>query len=455
MSSESPTPATVPRLPAEFRFGVATAAYQVEGAADEDGRGPSVWDTFCAEPGRVIDGSSGAVADDHYHRSAEDVALIGDLGVDSYRFSVSWSRIQPDGRGRANAAGLAFYDELVDQLLAVGVRPTVTLHHWDLPQALEDEGGWLVRSTIDAFADYAGIVGDLLGDRVADWIPVAAPNVLGMAGYAGTDLAPGRGLGLDGLRATHHLLVAHGRAAAALRARGAASIGCANNHAPIWPGSADPADVGVAKIFDALWNGCVAEPMLLGRYPQDLLPLVEDFVVNGDLATIRQPLDFYGIDYYMPIKIGVAPEDALLPFEMREILGHPMTSRGWPSVPTALREWLVVFRSRYRAALPPLQITGCGSAATAGPDEHGVIDDQDRIDFLGPHLTAVQEAIAAGVDVRGFYVTSLLDDFVWHDGYTQQYGLVHVDRHTLARTPKASFRWYADLVAAHHARRSG
>lgn len=437
------------RLPAGFRFGTATAAYQIEGAVTADGRGPSVWDTFVAEPGRIRDGDTGAEACDHYHRFPADIELMRGLGAEGYRFSIAWPRIQPTGRGAANQAGLDFYDRLVDGLLDAGIRPMATLFHWDLPQALEDDGGWLNRATIDRFADYAAIVGERLGDRVADWVPVNEPNVVTMMGYAVGMHAPGKSLMFDALPAGHHLLVAHGRAAIALRAAGAESVGCANNHAPIWPGSDDPADVGAAKLFDTLWNGHYLEGMLLGRYSDDLMMLLEEHVRDGDFATMRQPLDFYGLNYYNPMRIAAAPETAELPFEFREVLGHPTTDFGWPVVPDALREWLIMFRARLRAAVPPIVITESGCAYNLGPDEHGVVDDHLRIDYHAAHLTAVAEAIERGVDVRGYYAWSLLDNFEWAEGYSQRFGFVHVDYETQVRTAKRSYHWYADLVAQH------
>ncbi len=437
-----------PQLPPGFRFGTSTASYQIEGAATEDGRGPSIWDTFSATPGKVDDGSTGDVACDHYHRWQEDIALLKDLGADGYRLSIAWPRIQPTGRGPANRAGLAFYDRLLDGLLEAGISPMVTLYHWDLPQALEDDGGWLNRDTIDRFAEYAGIVGEAFADRVEHWIPVNEPNVHTLLGYGNGMHAPGKALLFDSLWVGHHLLVGHGRAAVALRAAGASSVGCANNHAPIWPASDSDADVGAAKLFDSLWNAFYIDPMLLGRYPADLVPLMEDLVEDGDLATIRQPLDFYGVNYYNPLKIAAAPDDAPMPFELLEPLGYPTTDFGSPIVPDALREWLIMFRARYRAALPPIMITENGCAFNDGPDEDGVVDDQRRIDYLASHLRAVATAVQRGVDVRGYYAWSLMDNFEWAKGYTMRFGLVHVDYETQKRTPKKSFHWYADTIAA-------
>jgi len=437
-----------PELPPGFRFGTSTAAYQVEGAAIEDGRGPSIWDTFCQHEGRIADGSSGDVACDHYHRYAEDVALMRRLGAGGYRFSLSWPRIQPTGAGAPNEKGLDFYDRLIDCLLEAGVAPMVTLYHWDLPQALEDDGGWLNRATIDRFAEFAAIVGERYADRVEHWIPVNEPNVVSLLGYATGTHAPGRTLMFDALPVSHHLLLGHGRAAIALRAAGAASVGCANNHAPMWPASDDEADVGATKLFDALWNGMYVEPMLLGRYPIDLMPLMEDVMVDGDMATIRQPLDFYGVNYYNPMKIAAAGEESEMPFAFPELVGYPTTDFGWPVVPDALREWLITLRARYRAALPPIMITESGCSYGMGPDENGVVDDQPRIDYLDAHLDAVATAIRRGVDVRGYYTWSLLDNFEWARGYTQRFGLVHVDYETQKRTPKRSFDWFARMIAA-------
>ena len=454
MGLDEPVLPLFPRLPAGFRFGTSTASYQIEGGVDEDGRGPSIWDTFCAQPGRIKDRSSGAVACDHYHRMDEDVALLRDLGAEGYRFSIAWPRIQPSGRGPVNALGLDFYDRLVDALLAAGVQPMATLYHWDLPQQLEDDGGWLNRATVDAFEEYAALVGARLADRVEHWVPVNEPNVTTMLGYGIGRFAPGKVLHFDALPAAHHQLLAHGRAVAVLRAAGATSIGCANNHAPVWPASDDAGDVGAAKLFDTLWNALYAHPMLLGVYPQELLPLLEPVLHDGDLEAISAPLDFYGVNYYNPVRIAMSGEDAPLPFEFREIVGYPTTDFGWPVVPEALRELLISFRARYRDAVPPIYLTESGCSYAVGPDADGVVDDQGRVDYFHAHLTAIAEAIERGVDVRGHYAWSLLDNFEWADGYTQRFGLVHVDYVTQQRTRKRSFQWYADLIAAHLSRES-
>jgi beta-glucosidase len=435
-----------PVLPAGFVFGTSTASYQIEGAWDEDGRGLSTWDTFCAEPGKILDGSDGKVACDHYHRYAEDVALMQRLGIDAYRFSIGWPRIQPDGSGPANDRGLDFYDRLVDSLVEAGIEPMATLFHWDLPQALQDAGGWESRATAERFAEYAALCVQRLGDRVVKWVPINEPNVVTMLGHGNGQHAPGKTLGFDALPVAHHLNLAHGLAVQALRAGGAREVGTATNHTPVWEASDQPQDVAAADLFDSLWNRIFADPMLLGRYPEgfgEVMP-IED----GDLATIQQPLDFYGFNYYNPMRISGAEEGAEVPFVQNDIPGYEKTGFGWPIVPDGMRQVIGQLVERY-PGIPPIYITENGCAYPMGPDEHGVVDDQPRIDYLHSHLHAVAEAIADGADVRGYYCWSLLDNFEWAFGYTQRFGLVHIDYDTLVRTPKRSFDWYSGLIAAH------
>ncbi|MCD0449767.1 beta-glucosidase [Actinocorallia sp. API 0066] len=459
-----PDPRDLPRLPAGFEFGTSTAAYQIEGAAAEDGRGPSIWDTFCARPGAIADGSSGAVATDHYHRYTEDVALLRGLGADGYRLSVAWPRVQPDGAGQANPAGLDFYDRLIDALLAADVKPMVTLYHWDLPQALEDAGGWLNRDTAERFGAYTALVAARLGDRVRHWVPVNEPNVTAMLGYALTAMAPGRGLSFDALPAVHHQLLGHGLAVAALRDAGAASVGTATNHTPVWAASDDPADVEAAAFYDLLWNRLVADPILLGAYPEGFAELMPGPVAD-DLKTIAAPLDFYGINYYNPTAIqapgktsgpatataaGHVEVPAELPFQFAPMTGHPRTDFGWPIVPEGLHELITQLRERY-PDLPPLYVTEQGCSFATGPDADGVVDDVERVRYYDAHLRQVARAIEDGADVRGYYAWSLLDNFEWAEGFTQRFGLVWVDYTTLERTPKASYRWFAEMVAAQRA----
>lgn len=381
-------------LPREFRFGASSAAHQVEGAATEDGKGPSIWDTFSAQPGRVVDGSTAAVACDHYHRHREDVALMAELGLDGYRFSVSWPRVQPNGRGPVNPAGLDFYERLVDDLLAHGIAPMLTLYHWDLPQALQDDGGWLVRDTAHRFADYTALVAERLADRIAHWVPVNEPNMVTLLGHALGTHAPGQQLLFGALPVAHHLNLAHGLAVAALRAHGAAAVGTANNHAPIRPETDEEPDLAAADLMDTLWNRIFAEPMLEGRYPDGFGELMGSPTLADDLVTIAAPLDFYGVNHYNPMGVRRAPADSDLPFEPFDLTGYPTSEFGWPVVPDGLRETLVTLKRRH-PRLPPVLVTENGTSWSA-------IDDQFRIDYLDQHLAAVADAIADGVDVRGY-----------------------------------------------------
>lgn len=432
------------RLPAGFLFGTSAASYQIEGAAREDGKGPSIWDTFTAEPGRIVDGSSGAVACDHYHRYAEDVALMARLGAQGYRFSVAWPRIQPTGSGPVNEVGLGFYDRLVDALLEADIAPMATLYHWDLPQALEDQGGWLNRDTALRFGEYAAVMADRFADRVTHWVPVNEPNVVTLMGYGMGIHAPGKALMFDALPVAHHTLLAHGLAVQALRAAGANGIGTATNHFPVWPATDSEGDRAAADLLDGLWNRLFADPILLGRYPDGFGEAMPG-PVEDDLRLISAPLDFYGVNYYNPMGVKAAAEGADLPFDYSDVPGYPTTDFGWPVVPDGLREQLVTLRDRY-PGLPPVLITENGCSYNMGPDDAGVVDDQPRIDYLDSHLRAVAAAIDEGVDVRGYYCWSLMDNFEWSEGYTQRFGLVHIDYETQRRTPKRSFDWYADLI---------
>lgn len=445
-------PVDTPALPAGFRFGASTASYQIEGAAQTDGRGPSIWDTFAHTPGKILNGDTGDTACDHYHRYAEDVALMARLGLDGYRLSVSWSRVLPEGRGRVNQAGLDFYDRLADELLANGVRPMVTLHHWDLPQALEDQGGWLNRDTVAWFSEFAAVLGERLSDRVEHWVPVNEPSVLTNLGYALGLHAPGRTLMFDAFPVAHHLLLGHAGAVEALRRTGATSIGTAMNHAPVWPASEEESDRTAAAIFDEVWNLTFSDSVLLGRYPELIADLLTGWIQDGDLARISAQIDFYGVNYYNPMCVGAPPAGSALPFEHREIPGYPTTDFGWPVVPDGLHELLVGLNQRYPGRLPPVFITESGCSYAMGPDAAGVVDDQSRIDYLDAHLRAIARAVADGVDVRGYYTWSLLDNFEWAEGYSQRFGLVYVDFDTLTRIPKRSFDWYAAVIAEHRER---
>ncbi|ADB30175.1 beta-galactosidase [Kribbella flavida DSM 17836] len=450
--------ADLPSFGPGFRWGVSTSAYQIEGAATEGGRGPSVWDTFAGAPGRVLDGSTGSVACDHYHRYAEDVRLLRDLGVDTYRFSFSWPRIQPAGSGAVNPEGLGFYDRLIDELLAAGIQPAPTLFHWDTPQPLEDAGGWLERDITERFADYAALLAERFADRVGLWMTINEPMVLTLMGYAVGAHAPGRDLGFGALPVAHHQLLAHGRAVQALRAGGAREIGIASNHSPTWAASESAEDQEAAALYDTLINWLFADPVLLGRYPTDDLAAAMPGPVAEDLVVISTPLDFFGLNHYAPTLVGAPTGNADtgatdgialppgLPFEPRALTGYAMTDFGWPVVPAAFGEILQTLRTRYGDRLPPLYVTENGCAINDGVVD-GVVDDRRRIDYLDGYLRALKAAIDDGIDVRGYFQWSLLDNFEWAAGYTQRFGLVHVDFETRTRTPKASYGWYRELIA--------
>ena len=453
---------SIPPFPPGFTWGVATAAFQIEGAVAEDGRGDSVWDTFCRQPGVIRDGQTGEIAADHYHRWPEDIALMARLGIGTYRFSLAWPRIQPAGSGAVNLPGLDFYDRLTDALLAEGINPMPTLYHWDLPQPLEDDGGWMARDTAYRFADYAVIAAERLADRIPTWITLNEPFVVTAFGYALGGHAPGKALMLDALATAHHQLLGHGLATAALRAAGVGEVAITNNYSPVWAASADPADLEAAAAYDALHNRTFTDPILLSSYPAKLSafgvgPDGPDCIHDGDLAIISAPVDALGVNYYNPTKISApvsdappesAPLEPSLPFQFEPITGYPVTAFGWPVVPAGLTEMLTTLAGRYGAKLPPVYITENGCSVADEPDDLGEIDDQPRIRYLDGHIRAVADAMAAGVDVRGYLVWTLMDNFEWAEGYHQRFGLVHVDFESQRRTPKSSFGWYRNLIAS-------
>lgn len=438
-------PVDLAQLRPPFRWSAATAAFQIEGARTADGRGRSIWDDMVDTPGAIRDASTAEPGPDSWHRAADDVALLARLGVDRYRFSLSWVRVQPDGRGAANLAAMDAYSRLVEALLAAGVTPFPTLYHWDLPSSLEADGGWLVRDTALRFADYAQEVVDALGDRVRHWYTINEAASTTLQGYAIGEHAPRRQLLFDALPTVHHQLLAHGFAQRIIQDAGG-EAGIVNNHTTVVPASDRPEDQAAAAVYDVVHNRLFADPILLGRYPDAAAyGLPEQPVQDGDMELIGARSDFYGINYYNPTTIAAAAGP--VPFELLPTAGAALTGFGWPIVPEALTTLLVDTHERYGAALPPL-IIGENGASFPEPDvAGGVIDDRERIAYLAGHIGAVAAACARGVDVREYTVWSLLDNFEWAEGFTQRFGIVHVDHATSERTPKASFDWYRALIA--------
>jgi len=431
------------RFPADFVWGVATSAYQIEGAAHEDGRADSIWDEFCRRPGVIRDGGSGDRACDHYHRLESDLDLIASLGVRAYRFSVSWPRVQPRGAGAWNEAGFEFYRRLVEGLRRRGIEPHLTLYHWDLPLALQLRGGWTSRGTVQAFVDYAVEVVRRLGAGVASIATHNEPWVVATLGHEVGSFAPGIKSRRLAMQASHHLLLSHGAATRALRDAGCERpIGIVLNQAPIHTASDSAADRAKARLEDGLLVRWYMDPLLLGRYPADVLehlgpdaPAVED----GDMALISQRLDFLGLNYYTRTVVNVGG----IPVDERE--RRPLTDMGWEVYPEGLTEILVRLRADYR--VPPLYVMENGAAYGDEPVD-GRVADVDRIAYLRSHIAAVANARDAGVDVRGYFVWSLLDNFEWADGYSKRFGIVHVDYSTERRTVKDSGLWYRDFLRA-------
>jgi beta-glucosidase len=440
------------KFPTDFVFGAATAAFQIEGATGIDGRGESIWDRFCATPGKVVNGDTGDPACEHYVRWRQDLDLMGSLGLGGYRFSIAWPRIQPDGRGPANRKGLDFYRRLAEGLQERGIRPLATLYHWDLPQALEDEGGWASRDVVERFAEYAQITFDGLGDVVDDWITHNEPWVTSFLGYAYGVKAPGVKSWPQAIAASHHTLLSHGAAVRAFReCRGEGRIGITLNLAVAEPASDSPADRAAAERLDSHHNRWFLEPVFEGSYPQDMVELYErsfgplDVVQDGDLELISQPIDFLGVNFYYPNL--VAAEASRPPLDLREVdRPVPHTSMNWPIVPAALTELLL--RLERDCPGTPLYITENGAAFFDELDGGEVVEDPERRAYLQEHLEAVARAIAQGADVRGYYAWSLLDNFEWEHGYTQRFGLVYIDYPTQRRVLKRSALWYRDLIAA-------
>ncbi len=444
-------------FPPGFLWGVATSAYQIEGGVDLDGRGPSIWDTFCDQPGRVRSGDDGRVAADHRRRMAGDVALLGELGVGAYRFSIAWPRVQPDGRGATSESGLDFYRSLVDRLLEAGVEPVITLYHWDLPQALEDAGGWPARDTAYRFSEYAAAMGAALGDRVRRWSTICEPWCVSMLGYASGIHAPGRSDAGAAVAAAHHLLLAHGLAVDALRAnvRVDPEIAITVNPYPVVVAGDSEADVDAARRVDGVANRLWYDAVLLGRYPDDVLAdfsTVSDLahIREGDLAIISRPIDAIGVNYYRRhharFRAGASIGSTWPGSPDVEIVdpGVATTASGWAIEPDGLLETLLRLTQDYDP--PPIYVHESGAAFDDRPDITGYVDDQDRLDYLRAHVLVAREALAAGVDLRGFFVWSFLDNFEWAEGYAKRFGIVGVNFETQRRTPKASAEWYSGLA---------
>ena len=442
-------------FPGGFVWGAATASYQIEGAFDEDGRGPSIWDTFCRTPGKVTNGDTGDVACDHYHRLDADLDLIAELGLRAYRFSVAWPRVIPDGDGVVNAAGLDFYERLVDGMLARDITPFATLYHWDLPQALQDKGGWTSRATVDAYVRYAETVVGRLGDRVTTWITHNEPWVASfLANYVG-EHAPGNTDLATAIAVAHHLLLSHGRAVPAIRAASPAALVGITVNLGLGRGRTDSADdLAAVHALDGYANRWFLDPLYGRGYPADM---VERFgaamlpVTDADLDEIATPTDFLGINSYAPavVRPATEPDNPLgfdyLTADELTAAGYELTAMGWPIVPEAFGQLLTRVARDY--APPAVYITENGAAFD---DElvDGRVDDPRRVAFLRSHLTAVRQAIDDGAPVGGYFVWSLMDNFEWAHGYGKRFGVVHVDYETLVRTPKASALWYRESIGA-------
>lgn len=434
------------QFPPGFVWGTATASYQVEGASNEDGRGESVWDRFCATPGKVRNADTGAIACDFYHRYRDDIGLMRELGIDAFRFSIAWPRILPNGRGAINAKGLDFYDRLVDELLGSGIDPFVTLFHWDTPQVLEDEGGWPVRATIDAFDEYVEAVARRLGDRVEHWITHNEPWVVAWIGYGWGHHAPGRTSDADALATAHHLLLSHGHAVEILRSLSPGSeIGITLNLDHPYPASDGPEDIAASRWVDGMHNRWFLDAIFRGEYPGDILeafapsmPAIED----GDMRAIARPIDFLGVNNYTSPLVGADTNGGRSRILHRDDVDR--TDMGWEVVPGGLHDMLVRVQRDYGP--PEIYVTENGAAFSDVRGHDGSVADPERQAYLAEYVDAARRAIAEGVPLRGYFAWSLLDNFEWAWGYWKRFGLVYVDYATLERVPKGSFYWYRDFI---------
>lgn len=428
------------RFPDDFIFGTATSSFQIEGRSASIPQGDSIWDTFCAEPGRIADGSDGLVACDHINRFAEDVALMSELNMGAYRFSIAWPRVLPEGRGAVNEPGLDFYDQLVDSLLSSGLVPIPTLYHWDLPQALQDEGGWLDRRTSEAFADYAEVVVSRLGDRVKTWMTLNEPMVSAALGHVTGVHAPGNSDIGDGVAAAHHLLLGHGLATQRVReVTPDAEVGIVLNFTPATPASSSPADIAAAKVVNGWENEWYIHPVRRGEYPAETVESLgwdQAEVQPGDLEVIATPIDILGVNYYTRYVTSAVGQG--------RPVGTPRTEMGWEIHAPSLRDLLVWLHESYE--LPKIMITENGAAMPDTSRVDGRVHDVDRIAYYHDHLAMVREAIDAGVPLVGYLAWSFMDNFEWAEGYLKKFGLVEIEAGTLRRIPKSSAQWFAELA---------
>ena len=441
-------------FPKDFLWGAATSGYQIEGAPEADGKGPSIWDRFTHQPGKILHGDTGDRACNAYDpRQLEaDLDLIADLGLRAYIFSVQWPRIQPEGRGPANARGLDYYRRLADGLRARNVTPVVTLYHWELPQALQERGGWLSRDTVERFVDYAALIHGALAPQVPWWVTQNEPHTSAWLGHGNGRHAPGLSGDKNALTAAHHLLLSHGRVVQALRSGGGSGtrFGIVVAVTPVRPGSPDRlADRAAAERVDGEQNRLFLDPLFKGEYPADILArhraATDDwaFVREGDLAAIHAPVDFLGVNYYNPTYIAAGPDGS--PVGVPSPL--PTTAIGWPIDPAGLHETLTRVRREYTGPLP-LMVTENGASFRDYLDPEGRCLDPERVEFLRGHLREAHRALADGVPLAGYFVWSLLDNFEWDSGYRERFGLAYVDYATQRRVPKTSFGWYKEVIAA-------
>jgi len=438
-------------FPEGFLWGAATSSYQIEGAWNEDGKGESVWDHFSHLPYRVQNGDTGDIACDHYHRMPQDIKLMKDLGLQGYRFSVAWPRIQPDGRGPANQKGLDFYKRLVDQLLESGIQANCTLEHWDIPQALQNAGGWPNRDTVEYFADYARIMFDHLGDRVAKWTTHNEPGVTSFLGYSDGIFAPGVSSYPQAIQTAHHLLLSHGKVVQIFRQGGyKGEIGIALSVSDVMPASNCEADIQAARRFKEANMDIFSEPIFKGRYPKDIMEWLKPItpgIQDGDMEIIQTPIDFVGLNYYFSQVAAFGKDGGILKMKLHQD-SHPLwgkTEMGWDVKPEGLYNVIMEFKKRYNN--PKIYITENGAAVIDTPDKTGYVKDFDRISYIRAHLLEISRAIQDGANLQGYYVWSLFDNFEWSSGYAPRFGIVRVDFETQERITKLSGKWYSEVIA--------